>query len=282
MIKKYKGEIISFYILALISIICASFFDLKLDIMLNNPDQGFSLWFQGMGEMPCRLVPPLAGVVIYKFCDKPVLKCFGIFSNIAGSAHLGYHIANYFFIEDNHKTVFGLLLGLCFGAFLQYFAQFIEIKEEYRKPLVILAFAGLSVMFVQIGAIEIIKALWGRVRFRDLKGEVNYESFTAWYHPNGINGNKSFPSGHTASAAMSYLLMLMPNVSEKWEKRKVLCFILPLIFTSVVAFTRLVMGAHYLSDVTMGGTIGFTVTIIAMKILDKKYFNSCNLEKHNV
>ncbi len=81
---------------------------------------------------------------------------------------------------------------------------------------------------------------------------------------------------------MSYLMMLFPFVSKKWDKRKKLCFFIPLVYTGMVAFTRLVVGAHYLSDVTMGGTIGFTVTIVGIYILDKKFFNTCNLKDDNV
>ena len=69
---------------------------------------------------------------------------------------------------------------------------------------------------------------------------------------------------------MSYLFMLFPFVFDRYKNKKQLCFWLPCVYTSIVAFTRLVMGAHYLSDVTVGGIVSFSVVLIAMKVLDKK------------
>ncbi len=273
MIKKYRWCIIIFYICALASLITATFVDLRLDIWLNNPTDPFSKWFEGTGELPCRMIGVAAGLLIFYLCEKPLLKVFGLILELGFSAYMGYHYAMYFFKEEN-LVVFGVLCGLELGALLLYAGKYMVIPDEMKRPLIILSFAGLAVMFVQLGCIEVIKSLWGRVRFRDLVTMPNYDRFTPWYHPNGINGNRSFPSGHTASAAMSYLMMLLPFASKKWDKHKFVCFIVPFVYTSIVAFTRLVVGAHFLSDVTIGGVIGFTSVIIAMPILDKKFFKT--------
>ncbi len=272
MIKKYKGYIIIFYLLTVAALVAACFVDLRLDIALNNPESLFSRWFEMSGEMPCRLIGTVAGTLIFYIAEKSALKLLGAVINMGSSAYLGYHIASYFFKPDI-KIGFGVIFGIGIGLTALYLGKFIHISEEMKKPLLILSFAGVIVMFVQLGSIEIIKMLWGRVRFRDLLKMPNYDGFTQWYHPNGYNGNRSFPSGHTAGAAMSYLMMLLPFAYEKWEKKKIICFALPLVYTSIVAYTRLVMGAHYLSDVAMGGAIGFTTVIIAVAVLDKKFFN---------
>ena len=47
-------------------------------------------------------------------------------------------------------------------------------------------------------------------------------------------------------------------------------FIIAFIYTITVAFTRLVMGAHYLSDVAVGNAVAFTCIIIAIAYLEKK------------
>ncbi len=271
MLKKYRPYIIIFYILSAASLITASFIDLKLDIFLNNPDDAFSIWFEATGEMPCRLICTFAGVLIFYLAEKTALKIFGLIVDLGGSAYLGYHIAHYLFLE-RYNIAFGLIFGLGIALLALYIGQFIKVDDNLKKAFIILSVAGIIVMFAQLGLIEISKVLWGRVRFRDLIKDGSYDRFTAWYIINGVTGNRSFPSGHTAGAAMSYLMMALPFVSPKWAKRRYLCFALPLIYTSIVAYTRLVMGAHYLSDVTVGGAIGFTVTIIAIGILDKKYF----------
>ena len=272
MLKKYRVYIIVFYILSAASLITASFIDLKLDIFLNNPNTAFGLWFEGMGEMPCRLICPAAGTIIFYLAEKKALKIFGLIVSLGGSAYAGYHISYYFF-PDHPISYFGWGIGLFFGLIILYLAQFITFDNDLKKAFIILSVAGIIIMFVQLGLIEIIKMLFGRFRFREMLKLGSFEMFTPWFKPNGINGHKSFPSGHTAGASMSYLLMLVPFVSEKWKNRKALCFLIPFVHTSIVAFTRLIEGAHFLSDVTVGGTIGFTTVIVGIYILDKKFFN---------
>lgn len=272
MLKKYRPFIIVFFICSAASLIAASFVDLKLDIFLNNPNNPFALWFEATGEMPCRLICPFAGVLIFYLAENKALKILGLFVEIGGSAYFGYYISCYLFLE-RYKIPFGILFGLGFGFFVLYLGRFLAIPENLKKTLIILSVAGITVMFVQLGIVEVIKMFWGRVRFRDLLKAGSYDAFTAWYIPNGINGNRSFPSGHTAGAAMSYLIMFFPFINrEKWLKRSWLCFLVPFVFTSTVAFTRLIVGAHYLSDVTIGGVIGFITVIAGIAILDKKYF----------
>ena len=271
MIKKYKNEIIFYYVFSAAALIAALFADLKLDIFLNNPENPFAIWFCNMGEMPSRLLPIIAGTLLFYQCEKKLHKIFGLIVCTGGSAYIGYHIARYFFIEENN-FVFGIFFGLCFGAFVLFFGQFIIIDEKTKRTLIILAFAGIAVWGAQTLIIEGTKYLWGRVRFRDLLASGSYDAFTSWLHPNGINGNKSFPSGHTASAGVCYLLMTLPFISEKLKNKKTQLFIIAFIYTGIVAFTRLVMGAHYLSDVTVGGLVSFTCVIVAIKILDKNYF----------
>jgi len=269
MLKHYKKEIIFFYVFSAAALITALFADLKIDILLNNPQNAFAIWFRNMGEMPSRLLPILAGCVLFYLSENRFLKVFGIVSWLGGSAYFGYHIERYFFIEENN-LVFGIVFGLCFGIFVLFFSQFIKVEERLKKPLVIIALTGLAVMAVQTGIIESVKILWGRVRFRDLLAAGSYDAFTSFLHPNGINGNKSFPSGHTASAGMCYNLLLLPYINKKCKKNKALLFVIAFVFTATVAYTRLVMGAHYLSDVTVGNLVSFTCVIVAISIIDKK------------
>lgn len=269
MVKKYRAYIIIFYALSIAALIAAAFVDLDLDKWLNNPQNPFAIWFCNTGEMPSRLICPIAGTVLFITSKTKLQRLGGAFVTIAGSAYLGYHIASYFFLEEN-MVLFGVVYGLGFGITCLIISKYIKIPKRSVEALRTIAIISIIVMFIQIGIIEGSKYLWGRVRFRDLLAQGSFEDFTAWYHPNGINGNKSFPSGHTAGAGMSYLMMFLPFVSKKWDSRRALCFVVPLVYTSVVAFTRLVMGAHYLSDVTVGGMVSFTIIIIAIKFFKKK------------
>ncbi len=278
MIKKYKPFIISFYVVAVIAMIFAAFYDLSLDKMLNNTSNSFAIWLQNTGEIPSRLVCPLAGAVLFYTVKNKFAKLASLFIELGGSAYLGYYFGKYFFVDDENRMAFSIIYGLGVGVIILFAGNYIKVEPKYIDALKTIALISVIVMFVQIGLIEVMKYLWGRVRFRDLLASGNFEAFTPWYVLNGINGNKSFPSGHTAGASMSYLLMFIPFVSDKLKNKTALCFTLPCVYTSLVAFTRLVMGAHYLSDVTMGGTVGFTIVIIALAVY-QKHFNNKILNK---
>ena len=70
---------------------------------------------------------------------------------------------------------------------------------------------------------------------------------------------KSFPSGHTASAAMIFTIASLPVFlgfeGKKYLKYRIALWSVAAAFTLIVAVSRLIMGAHYLSDVSAGAVI---------------------------
>lgn len=120
-----------------------------------------------------------------------------------------------------------------------------------------------------------------------------YGGFHPWYDipisPNAYqSGNfpflseditKSCPSGHETMAAVGSLsLVLLPMTVRNYNTRKTRawCFSLAAIGTIVVAFGRLVAGAHYLSDVTIGVMIasGFLTIFYLSNSFGSKYLNT--------
>lgn len=268
MLKKYRTEIIVFYVLAAAAMVVASFFDLKIDIALNDPSNPFAVWLYRTGEFPSRLICPIAGAVIFRCTDKKAVAAIGAALCLGGSAYMGYYIGKHFFVEE-YRMAFSLLWGIGFGVAALYAVRFVTVPDEFKRPLFTAAVIGVGVMTAQLLTVDIMKNLWGRVRFRDLLSSGSCDGFTAWFVINGKNGNKSFPSGHTAGAGMSYLLMLLPFIDKKREKYRAVYFWCPFIYTSAVALTRLVMGAHYLSDVTVGGVIAFSCVLVGIKVYKK-------------
>lgn len=268
MLKKYRTEIIVFYVLAAAAMVVASFFDLKIDIALNDPSNPFAVWLYRTGEFPSRLICPIAGAVISRCTDKKAVAAIGAALCLGGSAYMGYYIGKHFFVEE-YRMAFSLLWGIGFGVAALYAVRFVTVPDEFKRPLFTAAVIGVGVMTAQLLTVDIMKNLWGRVRFRDLLFSGSCDGFTAWFVINGKNGNKSFPSGHTAGAGMSYLLMLLPFIDKKREKYRAVYFWCPFIYTSAVALTRLVMGAHYLSDVAVGGVIAFSCVLVGIKVYEK-------------
>ena len=75
----------------------------------------------------------------------------------------------------------------------------------------------------------------------------------------------SFPSGHavaTAAIAMALVLVLIPpgRTRRKWE-------ILAIVFTFVMALSRVYLRAHWLSDVEAGVLLGATAALAAASVV---------------
>lgn len=173
---------------------------------------------------------------------------------------------------------------------------FKNLKPETLKKLVWWVIAVISAVVVANILIMIIKDPVGRMRYRAINSNVGkllidtgvVQGYTPWYISNGQPSEdiikmfvdtypgagdafKSFPSGHTCAAGMSYALIMLPDVidfkSEKSKKGvKIACWIIPIAITMLVAISRIVVGAHYMSDVTFGGTLAFVCMIIAREV----------------
>lgn len=118
--------------------------------------------------------------------------------------------------------------------------------------------------------VELIKNPMGRMRFRAMHYIGDYSYYTPWYQVSnarqlldglGLERDyfKSFPSGHTFSGSMIYLVILLPDMFKGLQIRKwkALSYVVPIAYTGFVAFFRIAAGAHFLSDVLVGGTMGF-------------------------
>lgn len=267
LLKSYRKEIIFFYALAAVSLIAASFADLKIDIFLNNPSNLIASWFEQTGEMPSSLLITVAMGFILKTANPKWMKIVAAIGCVGAGGYFGHWFGDRLFAENEFQDAYGIIFGVGFGLTVIFVMHFITIPEKMRKPLLVIAFVGLFAGGLGTLLVSAMKGLWGRVRFRSM--EAPYAEFTPWYVINGFNGSHSFPSGHTAGAAVSYQLMLLPYASEKCRKHKTALFFVAFAFTAVVAVTRLVMGAHYLSDVTMGAIISFSCTLLGMAFYEK-------------
>lgn len=95
--------------------------------------------------------------------------------------------------------------------------------------------------------------------------------FTPWYKPNFFSGHHSFPSGHTVNASSLGLLPLFysKNFCKRFSHAKKITYIAVIAWSVFMAFTRLLAGAHFLSDVLCGALIGFVAVIVADIIMQK-------------
>jgi membrane-associated phospholipid phosphatase len=171
--------------------------------------------------------------------------------------------------ETNNLIVFLLIsfaISLIVFITLHFKSQVQNILAiRYARVVVGMALFG-YVIFIQG-----VKYFWGRVRFREL--DASFSQFTPWYLPQGITGSDSFPSGHAAMGWMLLALLILLVNKKQWIKSSALVIIF--LWGIVLALSRIVIGAHYASDVLFGSFF----IIITFLLFNKNYSKSDQVDR---
>ena len=140
-------------------------------------------------------------------------------------------------------------------------------RDTLKRLSIFLIFASMVSLISTVISVNVLKYLWGRPRFYELiEAKDDFlSSFTPWYHPNGfsLKGHHSFPSGHTSAATNLLVLCALPEVfPDAQDKNKTVAFV-SAVYIFSMAYSRMVLGAHFLTDVTAGFVIGFVTYAVA-------------------
>jgi membrane-associated phospholipid phosphatase len=116
--------------------------------------------------------------------------------------------------------------------------------------------------------IELIKSPIGRMRYRAMNYIGDFSYYTPWYqisHAKSLgldlisDSFKSFPSGHTFSTGVIYVLFALPSLFDNLntKKNRAIIYGTSIFIVGLVAIFRIIAGAHFLSDVLIGGTLAY-------------------------
>lgn len=137
-----------------------------------------------------------------------------------------------------------------------------KIDTLKLKSLLLWAFMVIVGAIMMYFVVAFFKNCFPRERYRDIIfNGGGKENFAPWYkfHWNPMNpletdAYKSRPSAHTSYAACVYAFLFLPSL----QKRKRIIINTCCVFVvGCVAVGRIMSGAHYASDVFLGGTITF-------------------------
>lgn len=148
------------------------------------------------------------------------------------------------------------------------------ISDDNLDRLYKWAIAVLVVSALSNGITQVSKYIFRRTRFRAMvyEGYMDYEYYTPWFVINtkkfasisnfASDYFKSFPSGHSCAAASTFLLLLLPAFCPKLNTKsfKISATILCTTYTACVMLSRIIAGAHFLTDTLIGS--GITIACI--------------------
>jgi membrane-associated phospholipid phosphatase len=113
----------------------------------------------------------------------------------------------------------------------------------FLSMLIACALAGVTARVIAIGA--------GRARPR-------VETTSAWNGPSLSTRFNALPSGHTTASVAFFAVLFFVN----W-RIALACMPIPV----VIAFSRMYLGAHYLSDVVFAAFLGFGCALVVIRLL---------------
>ncbi len=244
----------------LCAVILATVYDLNINVFLYNKQSVFGNVFRVFGEIPAFILLPFClNIFTVKLIKNK--KAWSITLSVVAtiiSIVFWYIIFDKFIISEflpNTPNAASVLVSVVFSFVGVYL--FNLINEATLNSL--FKFAVLVFVSVLITALltQAIKLVFGRVRFRYLNSY--YSEFTLWYVINGFNGNKSFVSGHTSAAGAIFVLNFLPHYFTKTRKYKPLFIVVSLLYVAATGLSRIIVGAHYLSDVLFGALLSCLV-----------------------
>jgi membrane-associated phospholipid phosphatase len=176
-------------------------------------------------------------------------------------------------------------VGLAVLAVTAYFGYILSKKSNSETLLSKVVFLAI-VSFVLMLIIMLTKGIMDRPRYRFVMD--NEQFFVNWWQKGsaikelasvGITGDEfsSFPSGH--SAYSMFAVVIFPALAwydKRLEKYEGLLFLGGMLWWGLTAFSRMTVGAHYLTDVTIAG--GVTLFVYAVGVLVK---HRCQSGKKN-
>ncbi|MBM6683760.1 phosphatase PAP2 family protein [Collinsella intestinalis] len=253
--------------------------DLPLSQALYHPASPFGRVLAAYGQSPGALTLSAAGTLCLLSCGQgsgrehgrtATSRLFAALGIVAHVASLAYLIIAPVRYVDLGLAARGLIALLLAGAVSAAMARLVRgvPARALRRLACYLIFIVVAENLLVAG----LKELWGRPRMRMLAATPE-ATFQPWWSiasgqrealvATGIPAEefRSFPSGHTASAACAMAIVALPAVRPSLARWRSRIFWLSALVPATVACSRIIMGAHFLSDVTGGFTVTFLVIL---------------------
>lgn len=281
-VLKRKNCIIVFCILCM-SLLIGSFYDFQISKNLYDSHNLLGILCAGYGQLPAILCASISGLLLLKIAKsfKPIHKVMSI---IAGTFLQMIGILAITIDSSTNIKELPLSLAFLIACVIIAFSDFIILHltheadiDNMKKVIVLL----LVTVCLELLVITVVKEVWSRPRMRMIV-QMREVSFQPWW----IIGNelkdhlmnfgvaaeefRSFPSGHTGNAACAILLTTLPFISTRFQGKENVLFWIGVGIAMIVALSRIIAGAHFLSDVTIGLTITFIIEMIVVNKIFKK------------
>ena len=281
----------AFAVLLVALLTVGTFMDWKIAQAIYTPDNTLVIFVSTLGLFP--LVYPaclLLGVLVQRSLASqkpPILRIAGailcavlamLFGALITRSVLSIRDGFGGLVGSELPTFARLGIGVVVGAALCA-AGYSAGKRNDAKDLARRVLIAVVVLAASYLVVEIVKNYMARPRPRVLLAGYDGIEFCPWYQKSsGAEGFmaafglekdafKSFPSGHSAQvaaflSAFFSLSLVYPSLQQKLG----IALAIEIVFALVVMSCRMILGAHFLSDVSTGALVSVIAFLILMAL----------------
>ena len=284
--RKYSIRISIIFAMLLAGIVIGAFLDLPVSRALFKLNDPFWVAVSTVGACPafgsvilfCGILMERAEHSFLEGSKKGWAKAGCVFFGFVFSVFVGAAIAT----DDGLGLMYPalktplwvLVFGLALGVPLFWLGYRTGLKnhdDKLHRRLINLTVS----MLISFIVVEVLKISWCRPRFRTVVQDYPGIPFCPFYRffpyaaeamaKYGLPANefKSFPSGHgLTSVACAYIFPTLAYVFPKLKGKENRLFIAGLVYGFVVMFSRIRLGAHFVTDVCFGGILSLIVFVV--------------------
>lgn len=275
----YKKDAAAIAAILALCLLIGTFFDYQISSALFNVASMYGRFIEAAGELPFELTASIAGVMLVRAVrpDSRASKWLAVLGVLVNVSLAGYEIIGSLHVGGKliaFQLVLTFVLVIAVNVIAYRLTRKTSPDELTRWALMVLAVWAAQAIILNV----IVKPLWSRPRMRviEVTPGLNFQPWWVIGNPDkwsyiaaGVikDGFKSFASGHTAHAAIGLMLAGLPAAAftEKSARRRVVFWIAAAV-AALVAFGRIVIGAHFLSDVSCGFALVLALECLAARI----------------
>ncbi len=261
-----------------------AFTDLQISHSLYQPTNKIALFLQVVGEIPAMLIALFSSMYLFKTRKNKGSRGYYLAGIGYGVVILLFAFIASFMLVHN-LTISKFLIPIFMSGLIVACYMIAKSWSNYDDArLRDIALIGLLSVVIVLITFNLMKLGWGRERYRHMVSIGSFDGFSKWFIPQGSAQSDefmSFPSGHSANSALVIWLSLLPGYFASLKNKKIVIWICILMWMILVPISRIVVGAHFASDVTIGFAISLIVFMSLKKIMwsDKKKINVSSIHK---
>ncbi|MEG2543087.1 MAG: phosphatase PAP2 family protein [Longicatena sp.] len=248
------------YGIGILACLIGAFYDYQITDTLYQSIPWLGIFFERFVLIPIQFVIVISFTMLYRKYKNIIFIIFGY----CASLYVLKHTLSYWMnTKGLMMIILVALIALCILMGCVWIIQKLP-QKTFDDTYWFFMFMGIVLLSSMVFT-SIIKGTWGRIRYREMKDAAQ---FCVWYKPCGIAGSRSFPSGHMT--AFSAILCLLPYIDKRNNQQRKIGRISVMVLLILMAISRMIMGAHFLSDVAMGFMITYSCYLVTRKYMRKR------------